>query len=359
MWPTSGWGSVECTCTGNGPPPPCLFVLSASLLCFVPGMCAPIGKRPQQRMPFADCICVAFFFVPLQMGHLSQVKYSGGGGSHCTTKCELRHLPTAWLRATQLVLALCTYLAHYSCVSSCTRSVKFYRMQTVAPQAFLRHVVHTLTLTLTRTLILCVRNSLSFSLSLSLSLSLSSISRTNDSPFTFQGTTVIRLLNVMDGTVAVMRLPRNGANVSLPVGPKVSQWFCASDSITSRAMPVSNMPSLPLSHVRTSHRRTAPYTRIPAVVPVNQSGYTKSLRGASEADCEAACNTMPVCDGFTYGEWHGIDCWLYSSVLQLKADPHSIWYQKPGIKPIPVVPAPPKPPQPPSPPHPPPPPPPR
>ena len=167
---------------------------------------------------------------------------------------------------------------------------------------------------------------------------------TNDSPFPFTGAVEIRVLNVLAGTSANF-----GVNTSLPAGPKVSQWFCASPS-------AANPRSAPDATDAAAERsgRQAPYTHVAGAVPCNRSSWNEAARG-SIADCEAACDGLPGCLGFTYDEWHGVDCWLYpaSVVQKLAADARANWYQKPGTKSLPIVPLPPRPPNPPHPPPPP------
>ena len=175
---------------------------------------------------------------------------------------------------------------------------------------------------------------------------------TNDSPFPFQANAEIRLLNVLAGTSTrlALALPDvqggDGSNISLPAGPKVSQWFCASTGGTQMGQ----------DQDAKSVDQEAPYTHVGGAVPFNATSWNKAVRG-SITGCEVACDGLPGCLGFTYGEWHGTDCWLYpaSVVTELAASTKAQWYQKPGTKTLPIVPMPPRPPHPPSPPHPPPP----
>ena len=143
---------------------------------------------------------------------------------------------------------------------------------------------------------------------------------TNDSPFAFDGAVEITLLNTLTGTSTPLKLLDVGANVSLPAGPKVSQWFCASDSDAADVPMTSAIPAGSAGAAAdprdttgmevgppsvgagasavTAARREAPYTEVDKAVPYNQSAFAKAVRG-SVLDCETACDGLPGCLGFT------------------------------------------------------------
>ena len=279
---------------------------------------------------------------------------------------------------------------------------------------------------------------------------------TNDAPFAFNGSVSVRILNVMTGVSAT----QSNLIVSLPTGPKVSQWFCAQkpseygkarddddsdddDSTAAasarnwHAQVISQLPPPPPpnsgytmmlvssngfpehGHSRFNHEAAAitteadclssclvnhttckavtwtprpaepcvhyqdvagttvkpspgchyyrltrdndaPYSLTPAL-PIDRNNFTKTLVGkdAAVASCEAACNRIPKCLGFTKfnhagpkGSWRN-NCWLYEVVPSLVRNTEASWYQKPGTEPVPgpqpLPPAPPRPPPPPSP----------
>jgi hypothetical protein len=156
----------------------------------------------------------------------------------------------------------------------------------------------------------------------------------NDSPFPFHGSTSIRLLNVVSGVSVPMRLPATGANLSLPVGPKVSAWFCASDPATDAAsQPTADAASQPAANAASNTvfqtsaaeapppvHATTPYMHVANVIPLNRENFTKQLSHASEPECEAACNSTLGCEGFTYFSWHGLNC-AYGALPSLSSKP--------------------------------------
>ena len=159
----------------------------------------------------------------------------------------------------------------------------------------------------------------------------------NDAPFAFSGSVSVRILNVVSGKSANV----TSEPVSLPVGPKLSRWFCAEPP-----------PAQNETHTGGDERT---YT-VRAGIPTDRSNFTSQLTGkaASEATCEAACNTDPKCLGFTqynrYSAKYQHDCWIYSVVPSLTSNTGASFHQKPGGKPIPgPQPAPTPPPSPPTP----------
>jgi hypothetical protein len=170
---------------------------------------------------------------------------------------------------------------------------------------------------------------------------------TNDSPFQFQGSVNIRVLNMMTGTAESVVADKN---LILAAGPKISQWFCATGSDNNGGNDgddgdVGSVNGRPQVHAaKTSAAQQAPtYKHIYLQIPVDQSNFTKEMDGVDVQDCELACNADSTCLGFTQSPG-GNACWLYSYAPALKNFVAADWWQKPGTKPIPAPPPPPAPP---------------
>jgi hypothetical protein len=145
------------------------------------------------------------------------------------------------------------------------------------------------------------------------------------------GQLVVRVWSLITGQQTVL----SRRNVSLPPGPAVTQWLCAS---------AHN------DHGETTAADTSGYQRFYQLIPSDRSNFT-GFSGTLLA-CEAACTKEAACTGFTRGntapDGSTATCYLYAVVPSLNgAAPSASFYLKPG-KPVPPhTPAPPGPPPPP------------
>ena len=172
---------------------------------------------------------------------------------------------------------------------------------------------------------------------------------TNSSPFAFKGEVSVRLLNVLSGKSAQLK----GIVAELPPGAGVTKWFCASgmqESTTAKAIQSATLPTK--------------YTVRSNMLPTARGLHKGTLVG-SLAQCEAACDKQPHCQGFTHGTTNPAvqKCYFYYHVKSLAASPGVEWFQKPSVDPFPCPkgcakstcvcpgPAPPLPPSPPPPPQ--------
>ena len=110
--------------------------------------------------------------------------------------------------------------------------------------------------------------------------------------------------------------------VDLPPGAGVTEWFCAGglqqDAEKQSAFQFQSAP-LP---------GTGSYTRRPNMLPTARGLFNGTLVG-SLAQCEAACDKQPGCQGFTRGTHE--DCYFYYHVKSLLAAPGVEWFQKPSV----------------------------
>ena len=158
----------------------------------------------------------------------------------------------------------------------------------------------------------------------------------NDSPFEFTGTATVRVLNVISGASStILSQP-----LSLPPGPRFTQWFCGTGNL-SGGEDVVRLDASGKSRLDTGN---ATYVLHRRQIPNPSGNFTKELQATSELACEAACNAEPACLGFTsMPSLQLTTCWLYSSAPRLNGD-NAWWWQKPGTPHIPAPPPPPLPP---------------
>ena len=153
---------------------------------------------------------------------------------------------------------------------------------------------------------------------------------TNDSPFSFEGHVLVRLLHVGTGKAAVI----SRENVSLPAGPKVTTRLSPLRLLACRLaleLPCADAAlACQVSHwfcaggaAGVAQQRAPPAYAVHHGCPSDRSNFTKTLTGAkvSTATCEAACTVAPACLGFTQYDSdthkYGRDCWLYDAVPSL------------------------------------------
>jgi hypothetical protein len=134
----------------------------------------------------------------------------------------------------------------------------------------------------------------------------------NDSPFSFEGSVAVRLLDLLTGKAMEFGASdswhegakRGGRSLSLPAGARTSKWFCASQHDTSRAVPTSATVAWSVA----TRRPTAEYNKLKDRVLVNRRDFIRHVGGN-----ETACMVVHVCDaevgrtGFTFlgsgGQW--------------------------------------------------------
>ena len=149
---------------------------------------------------------------------------------------------------------------------------------------------------------------------------------TNDSPFPFSGTVTVRLVNLARGTSTDV----SKTTVALGPGAGVTKWFCGTEA-----------PS-PAQAAAAGEK----YAKHANQIPLDRNSFV-STNVTTESGCEAACDSMPKCVGFTREsapDSAPTTCWMYDAQAALVAFPGASWWQKPGTKPIPIRPAPPAPP---------------
>eukprot|EP00040_Diaphanoeca_grandis_P031996 m.192725 g.192725 ORF g.192725 m.192725 type:complete len:1196 (-) comp32480_c0_seq1:201-3788(-) len=140
---------------------------------------------------------------------------------------------------------------------------------------------------------------------------------TNDSPFTFNGTVTIVLVNTMTSKSTTL----GQHSVNLAAGAGITQWFCPSTSITLTS-------SLNTSGVGTG----SSYSETPGWIP--SGAYYLQMQGDTSA-CENACDGNATCLGFTQAQGSGDYCWLYpTTIVLLESYTNGTWFQKVATQPL-------------------------